>query len=216
MALAADIAGLCSYESFHKWHEILREALLAPTEEGCRRITPGQLKIADQKLWKFVARECRSGAKKQPGAVVTIFEQALLQAIDDHDVRHALVPRLGRDEGSSSSPLANPSHAGTQIKDEKEKDLKRRLQNAENTINQLKKKQRGDGWNAWANPKGGDKGKSKGKGRGGGPVPARLRGLKCTTDSGEPLCFAFNLDGCPNAPEGGRCPKGWHLKAKSY
>ena len=68
--------------------------------------------------------------------------------------------------------------------------------------------------------KGGKKGKkqgSKAKGTGKGtPRPAELMDCVTSTAGGEPICFAFNLDGCSSGvPAGARCPKGWHMCAKT-
>jgi len=58
------------------------------------------------------------------------------------------------------------------------------------------------------------KGEGKGKGKLDGPrVPAQLRveGASSVDTHGNPICFAFNLGGCPNAPPGGSCPRGRHI-----
>lgn len=31
---------------------------------------------------------------------------------------------------------------------------------------------------------------------------------------GKHVCFAYNLEGCPNASPGDRCRRGWHLCAE--
>jgi hypothetical protein len=52
------------------------------------------------------------------------------------------------------------------------------------------------------------------KGKGKGTHKNNLDGKCKQTSSGEPLCFNYNLRGCPNAAAGARCPRGWHLCAE--
>ena len=60
-----------------------------------------------------------------------------------------------------------------------------------------------------------------GRGRGGkqssgsrGVAPKELIGLNLRTKKGEPLCFAYNINGCTNAEPGQRCSKGFHICAR--
>ena len=55
---------------------------------------------------------------------------------------------------------------------------------------------------------------AKGKGKGKTDHNAKLDGKCKQTTSGEPICFNFNLRGCPNAAAGAKCPRGWHLCAE--
>ena len=56
--------------------------------------------------------------------------------------------------------------------------------------------------------------KGKGKGKRDYNISA-LEGKRKQTSSGEPICFNFNLRGCPNAAAGAKCPRGWHLCAET-
>jgi len=60
------------------------------------------------------------------------------------------------------------------------------------------------------NSDGSDKegGKSKGRGNSG------MDGKNKTHSNGEPLCYNFNLRGCPNAKPGEKCGRGWHVCAE--
>ncbi|CAE7417337.1 unnamed protein product [Symbiodinium sp. CCMP2592] len=66
----------------------------------------------------------------------------------------------------------------------------------------------------WERPspynKGGGKGK-KGKQRFMTRLPAGLEGCRSHTNRGDPICFAFNLGGCPT--KGQKCEKGLHICA---
>ena len=62
-------------------------------------------------------------------------------------------------------------------------------------------------------------GKQKGAGKGRSQIkmPRELVDFgDCAAldESGEPLCFNFQLGGCDQAAAGERCPKGWHKCAK--
>ena len=41
-----------------------------------------------------------------------------------------------------------------------------------------------------------------------------MSGKAKTTSSGDPICFNYNIRGCPNAQPGAKCPRGWHLCAE--
>lgn len=66
--------------------------------------------------------------------------------------------------------------------------------------------------------KGRNRDKDRGKGhdkRGGGKqerllAPKELIGMSPRTDSNEPRCLNFNLNGCTDVAPGARCTKGWH------
>ena len=65
------------------------------------------------------------------------------------------------------------------------------------------------------------KGNPKGKGKGKGktkkpPMPKLLIGNWSMNQSGEPLCFNFNLAGCEHAKPGQKCSRGWHLCCKPH
>ena len=49
-ALAAEIAGLCSFKTMNSWHETLKTYLLKKPAPGYRKISWSQLKAADQAL----------------------------------------------------------------------------------------------------------------------------------------------------------------------
>ena len=57
----------------------------------------------------------------------------------------------------------------------------------------------------------GGKGKGKGKARFMTRLPPGLEGCRSSTNRGDPICFAFNLEGC--ATKGQRCEKGLHICA---
>ena len=65
--------------------------------------------------------------------------------------------------------------------------------------------------------KGGGKGKGKKERTGtskGGNMPPELRGKAKATKAGDPICFAYNVNGCSNAKHGGRCNRGLHVCAE--
>ena len=60
----------------------------------------------------------------------------------------------------------------------------------------------------------GKKGKGKGKSKddtGAVWVPKMLRPGVGKTADGTPICFAYNLEGCKDAPDGGKCARGRHV-----
>ena len=58
----------------------------------------------------------------------------------------------------------------------------------------------------------GNKGDGKGKGK--NNIKMMEGKTKSLPGNGEPICFNYNLRGCPNAAAGQRCPRGWHVCAE--
>ena len=56
--------------------------------------------------------------------------------------------------------------------------------------------------------------KRGGKAKRGPRMPPELVGMAYMTDRDEPICFAYNLDGCDKADSGERCPRGLHVCAR--
>ena len=49
------------------------------------------------------------------------------------------------------------------------------------------------------------------------PMPLELVGLsRETPDTKDPICYNFNLGGCPHAQPGGRCTRGKHVCMKCF
>ena len=72
----------------------------------------------------------------------------------------------------------------------------------------------------WQKQEKNGKGKNKGKDPPNKPgvkgakfikMPKQLVGKASETGEGKRLCWAYNIDGCPNAGDGEECPRGWHL-----
>jgi len=213
-SLAADIAGLCSFEAMDAWTEVLKAAYLAPPPPGFSRVTLQQLKQADEELWRLCAVSCRTGCGMPPGETRTSFEKAWKECMFDYGVRLRLQPSRSS-SGSSSSTSSSFAPAPPHARGDGNQKLLNQIANMQSQIENLKRKRDDMGSSG---SKGGGKGKSK---KGGGKkqfrvkqAPKELQGKTLQTLSGDNICYAFNLGGCADAAPGERCPRGWHICAQ--
>jgi len=214
-ALAADVAGLCSYECMHNWHEVMKAEYLRAPPAGFGRVTLAQCKAADEEVWRLVAASCRTGVGKKPGAIRTRFEEAFNEATRDFGVRLRMQPLPRGSSSSASSSSFPPAPPGQPRPDRELQTLRNQLNQAREQNSNLKRKMSTtSGVNLvqdWKKGKGKGKGKKDNRPR---QAPAELRGKQLTTSNGDNICYSFNLGGCPDAAPGERCPKGWHVCAE--
>ena len=92
--------------------------------------------------------------------------------------------------------------------------LQNQLKQSQQQVASLKRKF--DGQSSSSKDRG--KGKDKGNKKRGGNFLAdyRARGYAEQTKSGDRICFNYNMAGCPKAPDGERCDKGWHARARPF
>ena len=212
-ALAADIAGLCSFQTMNSWHETLKNYVLKKPAQGHKRISWAQLKAADVALWMAVGQACEDGCKPKPDSTtgLTMFEEQFKMHMFADDVRQHLMflqcPNGPQIAEPSSSERGRPESANNNTVNK----LKHRIEQLEQQQRLTKQRltNKGDG-------KGNTKGDGKGKGhrRDKIPIPSALRGLHVKTANNENLCFNFNLSSCPHAVAGQRCNRGWHVCAR--
>ena len=164
-----------------------------------------QIRNADIELWTQVALACEEGTKGDD-VDVTAFEKAWVEKMNDQHVRACLQFLPGAPVSSTSSSTDRPgvtltAGPGPSSDSAEVAKLKRRLDQQENQINNLKR-QKGKG-------KGKDKGK---KGKKQHRAPLDLGGRNARTANGDTICFNFNrASGCPLAKSGGTCGRGRHI-----
>ena len=199
-AIAMEAARVLSFELHQlieaKWFEALEDEPADP--ERYSRTSVAQVHRADQELFRMLAKTSRGSIARRADGVYPL-EAPLREALGSARIQQLLQPlaksRSG-DEKPSAGRGSDPS-----------------------TVSQLKQilqpLLRGSGDRRGGGDSGGggsSKGKGRGKERGGKTprMPKELVGLDFSTAKGEPICFAYNLDGCDKASPGQRCPKGWH------
>ena len=173
-------------------------AIGRPAPPGYAKVSFNQARNADMELWKVIAQACRDGLRWAMGQRAP-FEAALEKAMVDPSVRLLLMP-LPAHQGASGStasglePEAPATTRGQKRREKRREAIKRNNQSKADAGPPAKR------------PKGAGKGKGK--------APAALDGKTLQTESGEPICWNFNLRGCPNAQPGSKCGRGWHLCAE--
>jgi hypothetical protein len=192
--LALEIANVCSYNVHELWVQVLLDALLQQAPPGYVKVTVNQLRLADEKAWQLIGRACRNGFRWTIGEEPP-FEKALKLTMYDPAVRLFLMPLAPTPASTSSSSSGNSAFNASATRSQRRKDNKKRAAEVKQYDPPRPAKQ----------PKG------RGKDRGN---HGNLDGKCKQTSSGEPICFNFNLRGCPNASAGAKCPRGWHLCAE--
>ena len=193
--LALEIACVCDYHTHELWVQILMDALLESPPPGYAKLSMNQLRMADEKVWQLVGRMCRAGLRWGPGESPP-FDAALKKVIYDPSVRLLLMPLPPLSSTSSSSGNPPPPSGDGLSRTQRKKLAKQRA---------VAKTPPPPAKLAKANGKGKDRPVSNDQAMSG----------KCrNTTAGDPICFNYNIRGCPNAQPGAKCPRGWHLCAE--
>ena len=204
-ACAGDVSGLISFEAQNEWQEVLKSTYLKQPPPGHKKVSWTQLRNADVMLWQEVAMICEDGTKvNEKSKPQTAFEAAWRLKMKDQTVLACLTFLPGASSASTSSAPVSEKAAPvlTPGPDSEMNKLKRRLEQQQNEIRNLKAN-KGKG-------KGNGKGKNKGKNV--PRAPADLGRRPARTENGENICFPYNkASGCPLAGDGGKCHKGRHV-----
>ena len=173
--LAMHMAGLLSYHRHEDMALLLMREYTRDPPPGYSRLTLTQLQRADQEIFKKLADASRGVLVPSPYGLMPL-DSLLPAALGSAAVRMLLAPLPAPAKGGLGGTTS---------------------QGAVATSGSRKRKATSSS-SAAAAPKAAakSKGPSKGKGRGRGPMPALLSGGHAMTRSGEPICFAFNLQGC--------------------
>ena len=223
---AADIAGVCTFESMDAWSNILLQHLLSAPPPGYRSVSWPQIRAADEALFAFVASECEAGVKAETGKDTTQFEISWKKGCYELAVRQHLSFLQGSNSSAVVSLSSSASSAivqapakgkGREKPTEQEKEMRQLKHKLKEATEQIQKAQRlaatAGGWKgAWkgAGNKGGKKG--TGKGKAGKEV---LQGYGNKTRDNEPICYQFHAPGgCPMGAAGAGCWRGRHLCPK--
>lgn len=193
--LALEIASVCEYHTHELWVQVLLDALLLTPPPGYAKVSMNQLRTADEKIWQILARECRAGLRWGSGQAPP-FDTALKKAIFDPEVRLLLLPLPSAPQAPQTT--SRPQLPGDGLSRNQRKKLHKRE----------RAQQKGDG-KGQQPPAKHQKGEGKGKSN-----FELMAGKARSTTAGEPICFNFNIRGCPNAQPGGKCPRGWHVCAE--
>jgi len=203
--MALDMANLCDFEVHELLVQLYMDCLLVPPPPGYARPSYSHLKQADELFFRRIAKACRKGVRAPAGGV-SPFQDAVKSLLHDPEFRLHLMP-LPASTSASSGSNGGPSKPGDG--DSKAKRKAKQLQ-AENDMLRAKLLKTG------SHDKGRGKGKDKNKGKKGtkGDGPRGLEGKNKVHTNGDPLCFNFNLRGCPDAKPGQKCGRGWHVCAE--
>jgi hypothetical protein len=218
--IAFEMADLASYETMEAASDRLLAAYLETPIEGFARVSLDQLFRADQFLFSKLSELCRHGVRR--GADGRRPFDIHVPAILESPRFQYLITGL---------PVGNASSRGSPVSDSTATEPKKRsaLEQANRDLRNESKRLRSmaassDSSHSQWQPSGGGRG-GKGSGKHGGKgqgkskrrptMPAALSGKNFQSESGEPICFAFNLPGgCTQAKPGSRCSRGMHICAE--
>ena len=207
--LAMDQAALLSFQVHDKWVERMFQAMMTDPPPGYSRVSVQQMYRADKEVFRVLAEHTRGGIKSAPRSLGEnyldrLFQQACSGALD------ATIPLL-------LLPLAQKAGAGEKRKSPGEtRSSQAYSRNAKGSVRAQPRGGKGDAGGKGKKGKGKGSGKSHQAGKGkrnayAPPMPVALRGCDHQDSNGQNTCFAYNLDGCNAAGDGGQCPKGRHV-----
>eukprot|EP00438_Fugacium_kawagutii_P013098 Skav213399 [mRNA] locus=scaffold797:570558:571853:- [translate_table: standard] len=183
-SLAFDAAGLIAYETFQKWVNYMFGLMRQAPPPGFKAPNITQLLRADRQAFVRMQELTRDGIKPKPDGT-----RPLDKIVDDLHMDHTVVYFMMPVQ--EKPPPAKP--AKSQPKDDSWKWNQKSSQSS------------------WKSPKQ-DQWKKGGQAKGGGgttgKLPLALKGCASSTPDGKRICFAYNIDGCP---DGDNCSKGAHV-----
>ena len=205
--LALAMADVLAYEVHEKLREELVSTLLEKPPPGYCRVSVEQVRKADEIVFYLLGRECPDGIKRAGGA--RPLDSAMTAAMSNRRFQLALQPlQAGTKRHDGEPPATATGDAGPTRSAQKRERKKRKVE--ESIAAASGRAQSSGGQSQPAGPFGG--GNGKGKGRSAAlPLALRVPGADAADEDGHPICFQFNLGGCPAAVHGGRCPKGRHV-----
>ncbi len=212
--LACELGGIMSYET----HEVLVKCLFKayhrpPPDEGYRPVTLNQMRRADQAVFLELADQTRMGIRIKPDGKRPI-DELMVSCTKTFEIVALLTNQPAKGPGGprkrDDSPPRDQDTSNKRQRPGRSARLQATIAKLQADLREAKSA------NTQSATKGGYRSDNpKGKGRGSGPVmPKGLIGKARTTEDGRPICFNFNLDGCPNAQRGDRCPRGYHVCAE--
>ncbi len=195
--LALEMADAMSWECHEKLREELMSALARRQPPGYGQISVAQIRKADEEAFAIMAKHTCKGIKKVDGKRPM---DASVDTIMAHrDFNLALQPLPGRGHAEAAQGYAKSERH--------EPAAKKQKQQGQQYQGQQPTPRKGEG-----KGKGKAKGKSdKGGGKGKLPPQLKVSGAAASDPEGNPICFAYNMQGCSAAPPGGRCPRGRHI-----
>ncbi len=202
----------------YETHEILLKFLFKafhrpPPDEGYRPVTLNQLRKADQAVFLELADQTRTGIRVRPDGKRPI-DELMTSCTKTFEIVALLTNQPARNQGNlrrqDEFQPVDQEPAGKKQRAPKTQRLQATIAKLQADLRDARSA------NVQGQPRGGAPrwDQPKGKGKGAGPMPKGLIGKARTTEDGRPICFNFNLEGCPNAQRGDRCPRGFHVCAE--
>ena len=208
--LAMAMADLMSWNTHEKIRRDLMCAMNRLPPPGYDPVTLGQVRRADETLFRLLQRAVQNGVRGPKDALPLDAKDIVDKALLSREYNLELQPLQSVGGAKRKQEPNGEADSGdeAQLSRGQRKRKNKRDRQAEE-IRDLKKQV--------AKGAGKDKGAQRGKGGGGRspPLPWQLRqpGVAANTAEGEPVCFAFSLGSCKVAAPGDRCPKGLHVCA---
>lgn len=211
-AVAMEAARLLSFAAHQRISDKFLEALEDDPADPDRysRTSVAQVSKCDQEVFTLLSRKVRNGLVRKATGVYPL-EEALNEILASARIQQLLqpLPRGARKEPPTASPPVKHQDANKGDKASSSGDSKV-LQTILNKLSDLR-----SGGSSSRQERDKGKGRGRGKGKQSAPrMPKELLGLDFAMANGDPICFAFNLDGCPSARPGERCDKGYHVCMK--
>jgi hypothetical protein len=180
--LAADLVGVATYSTMHKWTEYLMRVLSDQPAAGFLKASQAQVLRADRQAWAEANRQCSEGLHpradgKRPLDVV--FEQM-------QGCTKVIYYLLNVPAGNAQRALRQDDGGAEAVESKKRK-------------RQTKKEKKEAARAAAAKKQATGEKEEKHQKVKRDPAPKACSGLHTRTPEGDPICYGFNLDGCKEA-----------------
>ena len=205
-SLAFDQAKLITFALMETWSEAILKVYLADPPPGYHRTSLAQIFRADAEMFRRMQELTRSGIRMN-GVGTLPLDQAIMTASKDISVVFCMLPLAQGASSQGQQPASQGQRPAAQGSSQSlpvsKKQLKRQAAQARTAAKPA------------TAPPAAKPAKSKGKGKEGN-MPTELIGQANRNAAGEPLCYAFNIQGrgCPDADDGEKCRRGWHQCCK--
>ena len=221
--LALEVADLLPFAIHELWANMLVGRLQEDVPAGFSRVTMDQAIKADRALWDKLSSTCRAGVRRGSDGKLPL-EKVFTTTMVDPMVQLTFAPvfrsatgQLGGQPTGTGSSGSGSRPRGVDADTSVTRELKKLRRELNETRAECKRLRSFSGNREKSRSPVRARGKPAAK-RGAGSfrpgVPKELQTKVTRTESGEPLCFGYNIDGCDKAAPGARCPKGWHICAE--
>lgn len=202
-ALAFELANICPYEVFGKLNTRYFKEYMKPPLSRYSKVSLEQIESCDKFVFVELATRTAGGIAIRPDGVYPVQEaMTAIMASAEFTCMLMQLPAAASRVPKGTGKGEGKRHSS------RSRSRKRRI-TEEQSRNRKANEAAGKGGRT-ARKGGGKGGRGQGKGGKSNGKPFNPAIETSRTPEGQPICYAHNTVGCPDAAPGERCSKGWH------